>query len=74
MDVPPLFRIKSAISDALASWSDGPTASSAAATGPADARLSGATFAEQEPDLAKEAGVTGRAVSGWAMAGSSLPD
>lgn len=32
--------------------------------------FTGAPFAQQEPDLAKEAGLTGRQVSGWAMGGS----
>lgn len=73
MDISPLSRVKSAISGALASWSNEPAPATEAGT-PDEARLSGATFAEQEPDLAKEAGVTGRAISGWAMAGSSLPD
>ena len=31
--------------------------------------LTGAAFLQQEPDLAKEAGLSARDVSGWAMGG-----
>lgn len=36
---------------------------------PEDAALSGATFLEQEPDLAKEAGQHARESSAWAAGG-----
>ena len=74
MNILSFDRINSTIVDALTSWSNRPALPKGASPVPNDTRLSGATFAEQEPDLAKEAGVTGRATSGWAMAGSSLPD
>lgn len=74
MNIVSLARIATAVSDALTSLSTGPAPSNEADAVTEDSRLSGTTFAEQEPDLVKEAGVTGRAVSGWAMAGSSLPD
>lgn len=38
--------------------------------GEREAKLTGASFAQQEPDLGKEAGLIGRQVSGWAMGGS----
>lgn len=75
MKVVPLSRVASAITDALASLSDASAAPPTdGGSAPVATRLSGASFAEQEPDLAKEAGLTGRAMSGWAMAGSSLPE
>lgn len=41
---------------------------------PAEAHLAGTSFVEQEPDLAKETGLTAREVSGWAMGGSGALD
>ena len=73
MKIVPLSRIAAVISDALTPVAGG-SAATEAKPAPENARLTGASFAEQEPGLAKEARVTGRAVSGWAMAGSSLPE
>ena len=36
--------------------------------------LTGASFLQQEPALAKEAGLGARDMSGWAMGGASLSD
>ncbi len=41
---------------------------------PAEAPLSGASFLELEPDLAKEAGLRTREMSGWAAGGSSVTE
>jgi len=38
-----------------------------------ETNLAGVSFAQQEPDLGKEAGLTGRQVSGLAMGGISAP-
>ena len=41
---------------------------------PPQTTLAGASFLQQEPGLAKEAGLSARDISGWAMGGSSISD
>lgn len=77
MKITPLSLLRSAVTGVVRPWSAGDTPQATptpSSNQPERTRLTGASFAEQEPDLAKEARLSTRTLPGWAAGGSGLPE